>query len=583
VGFSVERAPPFSLLHVTHPVTGQSSMRIKHQIVAFLALLLPAAWMHLSAQLAPDKYWIQFTDKHHSSYSTGQPEEFLSQRALERRTRQGLEVFEEDLPVSGFYVDSLEKLGLIILNRSRWFNSISVYSTDQELMDTLHRISFVASTGKISAASIPGMPTRTKFPESADPAPFQKSLSADLYQYGSSAGQIKMMKGEFLHNQSLTGEGIHIAVIDAGFLHANQVNALAPLFQSGQILGTRDFADGGFSVYEDHQHGTNVLSVIGGYLPGYLIGTAPSASFWLLRSEDAYSEYLIEEFNWVAAAEFADSAGADILNTSLGYNIFDNPLQNHQYDDMDGQTTLISRAAEKAADRGMLLTVSAGNEGNNSWRYITAPADADKILATGAVNSSGNYVGFSSLGPAYDGRVKPDVSAQGQAVVAQSASGSLVLVNGTSFSAPLIAGLAACLWQAFPEATNDEIRQAIIQSASQFRSPDPFLGYGIPDFQIAYQKLDKTFTEPEHPKDLFRLYPIPFATSLFFESFDNMTGETRYQIISLEGRVMHSGTIGPLQQGEILSLDLPESIRNGVFIFSAILWNKRVNRLIIKY
>ena len=558
-------------------------MRKKYQILGFLALLLPAGWLSLSAQLAPSKYWIQFTDKHHSSYSTGHPEEFLSQRALERRARQGLEVLEEDLPVSGFYLDSLEKLGLIILNRSRWFNSISVYSTDQELIDTLHRISFVASTGKIATPSAFGVPSRPKFPESLDHAPFQKSVSGDLYQYGSSAGQVKMMKGDFLHNLGFNGNGVHIAVIDAGFLNANQVNALAPLFQSGQILGTRDFVDGGSSVFEDHQHGTNVLSVIGGYLPGYLIGTAPSASFWLLRSEDVFSEYLIEEFNWVAAAEFADSAGADILNTSLGYNFFDDPVQNHQYEDMDGQKTLISQAAEKAANRGMLLTVSAGNEGNNSWRYITAPADADKILATGAVNSSGNYVAFSSRGPSYDGRVKPDVSAQGQGVVAQSASGNLVLVNGTSFSAPLVAGLAACLWQAFPEATSHEIRQAIIQSATQFQSPDPFLGCGIPNFQIAYQKLDNTFSEPEHPKDLFRLFPIPFSNNLFFESLDNMIGATVYHIISLEGRVMFSGTIGPLQQGEIIPMDLPESIRNGAFIFSIFLMNKKVNRLIIKY
>ncbi len=254
------------------------------------------------------------------------------------------------------------------------------------------------------------------------------------------------------------------------------------LWEQDKILGYRDFVDPDGDIFNSHPHGTYVLSVMGGYLPGRYSGAALGASFWLLRTEDASSEFRIEEYNWLAGAEFADSVGADIINSSLGYTRFDNPAQNYEYSDLDGQTTIVARAANKAFSRGILVVNSAGNYGAQSWRYIGSPADAHGSLAVGGTNNEGQRVNFSSAGPSADGRVKPDIMAQAQGVAVLNLMGTTGNANGTSFSAPLIAGIAACLWQKFPEATNEQIRNAIVRSADRYMMPDSLYGYGIPDF-----------------------------------------------------------------------------------------------------
>lgn len=537
----------------------------------------------LFGQVAPSKYWIQFTDKNHSEYSLDNPNEFLSQKSIDRRNLHAIALSENDLPVSAFYTDSLEKLGLVILNRSRWLNAVTVYTTDYELIDTIHHLGFVANRQK-------ALRIKSRYPESVSKLPvgfgriFQtKITTADFYQYGASGNQVKMMKGEFLHNAGFRGAGIDIAVIDAGFRGANVISSLTELFQTGRILGTKDFVSAGNSVYNEHEHGTNVLSLIGGIQPGYLAGTAPEASFWLLRSEDDLSEYLIEEDNWVSAAEMADSAGVYIINTSLGYTVFDDPLMNHSYQDMDGKTTRISIAAGIAASKGMLLFVSAGNDGNKPWRYISAPADNDSVLAIGAVTGSGSYASFSSRGPTADGRIKPDVTAQGQSVVFQGETGAFFTGNGTSFSSPLVAGLAACLWQAYPEAKAWDIKKAIIESASQYSNPDYFKGYGIPNFEKAFYLLDPDYKEPIGNLVTFKLFPNPTSGELFLEALTDLPGTNFYSVISPEGKTIFSGTFYQLNRGEITRLHFPKNIRQGFFIVRVISGKKTEQAIVIKY
>lgn len=538
------------------------------RIICRLHILLIAIinLINLQGQTAPDKYRIQFTDKNYSEFSTDNPQEFLSQKALERRLKHNIPVVENDLPVSAFYADSLARLGLVILNRSKWFNAVTVYTTDIELMDTIHKLGFVAGMQKVgkSGYMLPG--SSGKLPVEFSPVLHPKNITSDYYQYGSSANQVLMMKGNFLHNLGYRGEGIDIAIIDAGFQNAENLNTLTHLFLEERILGSRDFVSPGSSVYLQHQHGTNVLSVIAGNQPGFLIGTAPEASYWLLRSEDDASEYIIEEDNWVSAAEFADSAGVYIINTSLGYTVFDDPLMNHTYQDMDGKTTRISIASGIAASKGMLLFVSAGNEGNGSWRYISAPADNDSVIAVGAVNSAGNYAFFSSRGPAADGRTKPDVTAQGQGVVLQSATGAIMTGNGTSFSSPLVAGLAASLWQAFPDAKAWEIKKAIIESSSQYKSPDYFKGYGIPDFEKAYQLLDSSYIEPPGRFRFAKVFPNPFSDELFLEVLINLPGKIEYSITGMEGRTISKGVFHNLERGQVVQINVPKNVKQGVFI-----------------
>jgi serine protease AprX len=548
-----------------------------------IASLLIFSSAPLFGQVAPARYWIQFTDKNHSDFSLDNPLEFLSQKSLDRRTLHAIPLTENDLPVSRFYTDSLESFGLVILNRSRWFNAVTVYTTDEELIDTIHLLGFVANRQKAVKVKKGYTELPSKYPGNYQPVFFTKKTGSDYYQYGASGNQVKMMKGEFLHNAGFRGSGIDIAVIDAGFIGANVISSLSSLFQSGRILGARDFVTAGNSVYNEHQHGTNVLSLIGGNEPGYLTGTAPEASFWLLRSEDDQSEYLIEEDNWVAAAEFADSAGVYIINTSLGYTVFDDPLMNHSYEDMDGKTTRISIAAGIAASKGMLLFVSAGNDGSSSWRYISAPADNDSVLAIGAVTGSGSYASFSSRGPSSDGRIKPDVTAQGQSVVFQGASGAFFTGNGTSFSSPLVAGLAACLWQAFPQAKAWEIKNAIITSGSQYTNPDYYKGYGIPDFEKAFNLLDPDYKVPIGDLVTIKLFPNPTSGILYLEALKDLPGTNKYSITGPEGKTISTGTFSDLNRGEVIRLPFPGNIRQGFFIVKVISQIRTEQAIVIKY
>lgn len=478
-------------------------------------------------------YWIGFTDKAGSPWSTGRPEEFLSDRSIQRRLKQGIAVDETDLPVNPHYVDSIVRTGAEVVHRSKWLNGITVRITNEQLAAYWRSISFVRET-ELTKHSRKGTKSAVNKLES-----HLENTMPDTTLYGPSVIQISQLNGHYLHQKQLKGEGKVIAVLDAGFYDAPFMTSLAPLFTSNRILGTRDFVDPASDVYKEHPHGMMVLSVMGGYQPGYLVGTAPEASYWLIRTEDDRSEFLIEEDNWVAGAEFADSVGADIINSSLGYYEFDDPLMNHTQADMDGATTRVTRGAEMAARKGMLVFSSAGNEALTSWRSIIAPADGPNVIAVGAVDRNGNHAPFSSVGMVSGDRVKPNLSAMGRSTVLQTSFGSIATSNGTSFSSPVLAGIAACLWQNHPDAGAQEIFRALMYSGHQFNRPDALLGYGIPDLHLADRLLQHPHPVPGTSDKKWLLFPNPFREELTLFNPSETPQEIDAEVLTLNGRVVY--------------------------------------------
>ncbi len=446
-----------------------------------LMIMLFFSSLILIAQSTPEKYWIQFTDKSNNPFSINNPQAYLSQRSIERRNKQNISIDIKDLPITPSYIDSVIAKGAKVCNRSKWFNAITIQNddttiTDSALVASIYSLGFVNKVDTVLYLKSGHKYSVEEY--------LGKYLSAEL-DYGASFNHINMVSGNRLHKLGYTGKDMIIAVLDNGFRGTNTIAAFDSLWIQNRIFQGPDYVDGDDSVFDVGGHGTNVLSVMAANVPGEYIGTAPHATYWLMKTEAPY-ESRVEEDNWVAAAEFADSIGADLINSSLGYNTFDNSSMNYPFSAMDGNTTRITRGADIAASKGILVVNSAGNEGNNSWGKVLAPADGDSVFSIGAVNGAGNYASFSSRGPTADGRIKPNVVAQGQSTFLYSISGGLGTSNGTSFSAPLIAGMTACLWQAHPEKNNMEIINAIQQSASQSTEPDERLGYGIPDYFCAH-------------------------------------------------------------------------------------------------
>ncbi|KPL14253.1 MAG: hypothetical protein AMS26_11345, partial [Bacteroides sp. SM23_62] len=401
-------------------------------------LLLYALLIDGISQESIYKFWIQLKDKEGSLYSLDNPAEFLSQRAIDRRLRYQIPIGENDLPVSQVYLDSLQHHDIRVLYSSKWMNAVVAETTDSNMADVLSSYSFVTD--------IELLYWTPRYKSDADK--FKEFLSDQPLP---SDHQVEMLNGHKLHEQGYQGEDMIIAVIDAGFNNADSLAGFYSLWQHGQLLGFRNFVNPSANFFWsiNGSHGMHVLSTMGGYMPGEFKGAAMKAGYWLIQTEDALSEYRIEEANWLAGAELADSAGVDVINSSLGYSDrFTDSTQNYNYSDMDGKTTLVTRAASLAASKGMLVVTSAGNSGNpgNPWQYIIAPSDGDSVLGVAAVDPDGERAYFSSMGPSSDGRVKPDVAAQGQATVLIRSNGLVGTGNGTSFSSPVMAGLATCLW-----------------------------------------------------------------------------------------------------------------------------------------
>ena len=479
-------------------------------IFFFTALLL--AEKSFSQTTSYHRYIIEFTDKNNSPFSVNNPSAFLSQRAIDRRNRYDIQITETDLPINPNYIQQVLATGVKLLNRSKWLNSISIQTEDSLALAAIRDLPFVKSSNPIAfRTSGPSVVQNQKWNAQQSENSALKTEGFNPRDYGNAFHQINMLHGDDLHERGFLGQGMIIAQLDGGWYNMPLLDVFDSLRNDGRLLGVWNFVDQNDTVYNFATHGTEVLAFMAANKPGEMIGTAPKASFYLFLTEDVFSEFPIEEHNWAAAAEIADSLGADIISSSLGYTQFDDPTLDHTYADMNGHTCMSSRAAMIAASKGMIVCSSAGNSGESPWYYISAPADADSIITVGATDSTGTITAFSSHGPTSDGRVKPDVVAQGiRAWTIDPVPGAGTFPgNGTSFSNPIIAGLTACLWQAHPDKNNFQIIEAIKESASLFESPNDSMGYGIPDFRLANLFLSGN---APHPGSLPFVYPNPFST-----------------------------------------------------------------------
>lgn len=452
-----------------------------------LGLLMFVLWPALGQTVAPFKYFIQFTDKKNSPYSFAHPEAYLSARALARRAAHNIPIEENDLPVNPRYIKAVEAEGVKVLEASKWLNGVVIYTTDSTLVDSIEALPFVKRTVYFKNVPGKGKPFfKNEVFSGINPNPLLKAVALSEAKYGLALEQIKQIDGIPLQEAGYLGQNMLIAVLDGGFVNVPNQTVFDSLRDQHRILATKDFAHPDGNVYTESTHGRMVLSCMAADDPGLMIGTAPDASYLLLRSEDVTSENLIEEYNWVCAAEFADSAGADIINSSLGYTTFDNPAVSHTYADMNGKTAISTISAEIAASKGILVVNSAGNSGlDASFPWIGAPADGDSVFTIGAVDVEGVRAYFSSIGPTYDGRIKPTVMAMGEGTTVADADSSVLFGDGTSFSSPIIAGMCACLWQAHPHASNVQIMEALKATASNHEHPNNYIGWGIPDFAKA--------------------------------------------------------------------------------------------------
>ncbi len=516
--------------------------------------------------------WVFFRDKPNAQTFIDSPLSMLSQRALDRRTLQGIALDTKDAPIHNAYIDQITaSSGITVLAKSKWLNALHIRGS-QVNIEALTTLLFVDHVQYADHSLNPGgkrapAPKKTKKGKSLNNT--AKGVET-TFNYGASATQIQMLNGHFLHEQNYTGTGMVVAIMDAGFPGVNTKAPFQRLRDNGLILGGYDFVDRTTNPYVGFQHGTQVLSNIGGYVDGQLIGTAPDASFYLFRTEDVGSENPIEESNWVEAAEMADSLGVDVISTSLGYFEYDDPDYSYAYDDLNGLTSFISRGADIAFSRGMITVTSAGNSGGSSDPYVAVPADAFTTLAIGAVNSGESKAGFSSIGPSFDGRIKPDLMSLGVAAVVATETGSITTSSGTSFAGPILAGAITSFWGAFPNKTNAEIVQMVKASADRYSSPDNQYGYGIPDFQLALLSLE------EHTSNQISVSPNPTSDYLTISCSADIIGGSIVFYNNLGQKILSQNIENQLQN---ISL---QSLNSGIYYYTIATAKKTMNGKVIK-
>ena len=425
------------------------------------------------------RLYLRDKDLQHTPFSVNRPEQFLSARSIERRKRQGLPVDVTDLPIAPAYLDSVSRTGIEIVGQSKWNNTLLVKIHKEKELNKLNSLSFI--TKKLKVFSSPDSITERKR------SSFRKELNSwesVPIHYGAAAEQLKSLGGQRIHERGFYGNGMMIAVFDGGFMNVDRIPALHGV----KLAGLKDFVvPKSNNIFEEMEHGTMVLSTMAANAPNLYVGVAPEAQYVLVRCEDERTESLAEEDYWASAAEYADSLGVDVINSSLGYHDFDDVKTNHLYWEQDGETALISHTASMCADKGIICVNSAGNDGMGVWKKINFPADAKNILTVGSINEQGKNAAFSAVGPTADGRIKPDVMAYGSPASVITGRGAIINDNGTSFSSPLIAGMTACLWQALPHKTAKQIIKLVKMAGNNQQHPDNIYGYGVPDFWKAYQ------------------------------------------------------------------------------------------------
>lgn len=477
----------------------------------FMLLLLQISITATAQQDA----WIYLTDKPNVASSLANPISILTQKAIDRKQHHNIAIDERDVPVNEAYIADLKtQTGITVMAKSKWFNSVHVRGTEADInaLDALTYVDSIDFADKSLNSGSREFHAQDKYDN------FEQQV---VFTYGNTQNQVEMINADNLHVDDFTGEGITIAVMDSGFPNVNTIGAFQRLRDNGDLLDGYDFVTRNTDVYANtaSSHGTRVLSDMAGYIQDQFVGTAPDASYYLFLTEDVSSENPVEESYWVEAAERADSLGVDMINTSLGYRVFDNSNYDYTPADMNGQVAFISKGASIAVEKGILVVVSAGNAGATAWQTVGAPADSPDVLSVGAVDANGNYVAFSSQGgTAQVGYQKPDVVARGGASYVVDQNNNITQNNGTSFSSPILCGGIASLWQAIPDASPTEVMDYVRQSASQYTTPEDLLGYGIPDLDLA-KNIALSLDESLRPA--FSIYPNPVVNEIHIQFPEN--------------------------------------------------------------
>lgn len=547
-----------------------------------LMFFVLGAGYYASAQRNYDLHFIAFKDKTNSDYSLFKPQAYLSEKALMRRAKQQILIDSTDLPVNINYINLIEKEGLTIHNVSRWLNGVLVVGelSAVEAIAKKHAdfVVSVEAIGFVRKANY-ATPTNNRYKEDN----YKKTND----YYGGGSNQIKMLNGHYLHSLGWKGNAVDIAIFDAGFPDLRETPALYSAIDEKRILGTYDLVENDTFVYDSDSHGRNVLSTIASDIPYVFVGTAPKANYYLMRTEDAQAELIAEEYYWLLAAELADSLGVDVINSSLGYASFDDKKMNHAYVDLDGNTTVISKAAKYASEKGILVVTSAGNEGSNKWKHITAPADVPTVLTVGAVDREGIYAKFSSQGLPQQSYIKPDVTARGMnSVIAATFAYDTRYASGTSFSSPIVAGMTAALWQALPQFSAQDIIYHLRLNASQTNKPDYMLGYGIPDYYQIYKKYSTRLLEIDYTKAGDYLLDKPFRVEdkleLVFENIQALSN-LEVRLIDDIGRIIDQQILTALDK-QILTYVYADwsKLSKGIYCLEVI-YKGEIKRLKIIY
>ncbi len=537
---------------------------MKKLLLLFVFLLIQKSYGQQEAA------WVFFTDKENVAASLADPILILTQESIDRKALQGTTIDERDVPVNENYITQIKNAsGINVYSKSKWMNCVYVTGSETNI-NALLDLSFVIDVeyADKNLNLFPGAPIEDKFA-------IENDNNRVVYNYGEAANQIEMLSGDYLHELDFAGDGMVVAVLEGGLPSVNTNPGFANMVNEGRLLGTYDFEARTTNANGTSSHGTKTTSNIGGFLQDEFVGTAPQASYYLFVTEYGPTETPVEEAWWVEALERSDSLGVDVVNTSLGYQNYDNPNYDHSYDDLDGQTTFSARGANIAFDKGMILVTSAGNDGGG-FTYVGTPGDSPGMLTVGAVDSNGNWASFSSIGPTTDGRIKPDVMAQGASAAVIGTDGFVTYNSGTSFSSPIMAGVVACLWQSRPQTPNNQMMQIIRESAHLFNNPTDEMGYGIPNFENAYLALQLLGIEDEFLLSNFALYPNP-TTSKINISFPEGTSEAEFTMYSILGSKVLSTSISKNAN----SVNM-ESLTTGMYIATISSNNQKISFKIIK-